>query len=323
MDLEMVLNELSLHPLATNVHDARERMAVLVQLTVGATRRGVKGVLRTYSNFNIEELAPNYPVVKWLNDAQVDRESRRFFLTIATKSPFLVDITDKSVLENFGLSDYFFGEKHAIGLGIAFLLDALSVSLRSDPCWFESHLQLRVSQIDDDGDLTDVFEDILHTSTIEHINMHLSWINKRLQVNAQSDVHEGSDIWLHKEEWFPHLYFCEQVREQLVTLSRGHLMLMPILKRLYELEDYCDSWLDGSFDYSKIVSKATPESAVTLEMYSSERTFLCHDDVFRVFSWHLRLTPGAWRLYFYPLPEVHKLIIGYIGSHLSTMLHAH
>ena len=76
-------------------------------------------------------------------------------------------------------------------------------------------------------------------------------------------------------------------------------------------------------DCNKIVSKATPESPATLEMYGLERTFHCHDGVLRVFSWHVRVTPGAWRLYFYPLPGEHKFIIGYIGSHLSTKLHTH
>src|SRR5262249_18612112 len=162
---------------------------------------------RTYSNFISEELAPGYSVAKWLNDANVDRDLQRFFKTMLTKSPFLVDITENSILESFGLSDYFWEDRQAVGLGVAFLLDALAVSLRSDPCWFESHLQVRVSQLSDDGEITDVFEDIPHASIIDHVNMHLSWIDKRLQVNARSDVHEGLDIWLHKEEWFPHLYF--------------------------------------------------------------------------------------------------------------------
>jgi hypothetical protein len=323
MDLEMVLNELSLHPQATDVYEARKRMTVLLQTIIVATRHGVKKTLRTSSNFVSEELAPGYSVARWLNDANVDRDLQRFFKMMITKSPFLVDITENSILEIFGLSDYFFGERQAVGLGVAFLLDALAVSLRSDPCWFESHLQVRVSQLGDEGKITDVFENVPHISIIDHVTIHLPWIDRRLRVNAQSDVREGLDIWLHKEEWFPHLYFCEQVKEQLQALYRGHLILMPILKRLYELERYCHNWLDGPFDNNKILSKATPESAATLEMYSLERTFRCHDGIPRVFSWHVRLTPGAWRLYFYPLPEEHKLIIGYVGNHLSTKLHAH
>jgi hypothetical protein len=199
----------------------------------------------------------------------------------------------------------------------------LALSLPSDSCWHASHLRLKITQIDQTGEIADVFEEIPHASYVEHMRLHLPWIKERLHVNAQTDMNEGSDIWLHKEEWFPHLYFCEQVEEQLQTLCRGHLMLMPIFKRLYELENYCSNWSDGPFDHNKIAGKVTPESAITLEMYSSERTFRCPDGVTRVFSWHLRLTPGAWRLYFYPLPEEHKVVVGYIGSHLSTKLHSH
>ena len=323
MDLEMVLNELSLQPLAVDTYDARQRMIALVQTMTVATRSGVKKILRTYGNFAAEELASGYPVARWLNDVGVDRDLRRFFLSVITKYPFLADITKSSILESFGSSEYFWEEKQTIGLGTAFLLDSLALSLPSDPCWQASYLRLRITQLDDDGEITDIFEEIPHASSAEHVHMHLPWINKRLQVNAYSDVNEGLDIWSHKEEWFPHLYFCEQVGEELRMLYRGHLMLAPVLKRLYELENYCNHWLDGPFDHTKIVSKATPESAVTLAMYSPERTFRCHDGISRLFTWHLRLTPGAWRLYFYPLPEEHKLIVGYIGSHLSTKLHSH
>jgi len=323
MDLEMVLNDLSLRPPAENLNDARQRMAGLVQTVSVATKHGVKKILRTSSSLVSEELAPNYPVARWLNDAHVDRELQRFFRTIVTKAPFLSDVNAVSMQESIYLSDYFYGEDLAAGLGVAFLLDALAISLCSDRRWLESDLQLRISQLDDDGEIIDVFETIHHASVIDHIHRHLPWIEWRLHAEAQSNVHEGLDIWLHKEEWFPHLNFCEQVEEQLQMLYRGHWMLLPMLKRLHELEDYCKNWLDGPFDNNKITSKATPESTITLEMYGSERTFRCHDGISRVFSWHLRLTPGAWRLYFYPIAEERKLIIGYIGEHLSTKLHTH
>src|SRR5579859_5192650 len=103
---------------------------------------------------------------------------------------------------------------------------------------------------------------------------------------------------------------------------RGDPRLLSILKRLYELEDYCNGWQHGPFDHTKI-NKATPESPDTLEVYGSERTFLCYDGEFRVFSWHIRLTPGPWRIHFFPLPEEKKLIIGYIGHHLNTVKFHH
>ncbi|MGH2493200.1 MAG: hypothetical protein ACRDIV_00680 [Ktedonobacteraceae bacterium] len=317
MDLEMVLNELSLLPLARDVYAARKRMAEFVQTVNMATKYGVKAMLRTSTDFNREELAQGYLVVKWVNDPGVERELRQLYLKIATNAPFLIDVNDSGIQESFGLSDFFWGEEQAIGLGAAFLLDALALSLRSDSCWFDSHLQLKISQIGDDGELTDTFEEIPHASHYSHIREHIAWIQKRLRSNARFDMHEGLAIWSGKEQWFPHLYFCEKVREQCQELYRGDPRLLSIMKRLYELEDYCNSWLDGPFDHTKI-NKATPESAATLELYGSEHTFQCHDGEFRVFSWHVRLTPGAWRIHFFPLPDERKLIIGYAGPHLNT-----
>jgi len=317
MDLEMVLNELSLRPLARDVYAARKRMTEFVQTMNMATMQGVRRMLRTSSDFNTEELAPDYPVMRWVNDKSVEPDLRNFYLKLATNAPFLVDVNDSSIQDSFGLSDFFWGEEQAIGLGVAFLLEALAVSLHSDPCWFDSYLQLKISQIGDDGELTDTFENIPHASHYSHMREHIAWIQKRLRSNARADVHEGLDIWSGKERWFPHLYFCEKVREQCQELYRGDPRLLPIMKRLYELEDYCSGWLDGPFDRAKI-NKATPESAATLELYGSEHTFQCHDGEFRVFSWHVRLTPGAWRIHFYPLQDERKLIIGYVGPHLNT-----
>lgn len=316
----MVLNELSLRPLASDMYDARQRMVALMQTIVLATRSGVKKVLRTASTLHAEELAPAYPVARWLNDPQVDRDTQRFFRTLTTKAPFLADVNDKEMENIFDLSDFFYEDKQAIGLGVAFLLDSLAVSLRSDPCWYDSHIKLKISQLDVDGVIAEIFEDIPHASSGSHITEHLTWINERLRQDARAEIREGLDIWQHKEEWFPHLYFCVQVKEQLSTLLKGDLMLKPVLKRLYELEDFCNNWLEGPFDHTKMVSKATPESTLTLEMYSKERTFVCPDGLSRTFSWHIRMTPGAWRLYFYPLPD-HKLIIGYVGKKLSTALY--
>ena len=95
-------------------------------------------------------------------------------------------------------------------------------------------------------------------------------------------------------------------------------MLGPIEKKLSDLQEYAASWSIGAFDAGKIASKATPESESTLKQYSQERTFTCPDGQNHVFSWHVRLTPLAWRIYFYP-KQTGELIIGYIGPHLRTV----
>ena len=198
----MVLNELSLRPLANDVQGARQRMSDLVSTIAAATKLGVGRVLRTHRDFNSEEIAPGYPVAKWRNDHEVD---------------------------------------------------------------------------------------------------------------------SGSDLWKRREELFPSLQFCETAGEQIQALPSGNPMLRPIMKRLSEFENFCKNWHEGPFDPQEITGRVTLESQVTLERFGQERTFRCPDGNERIFSWHARLTPGAWRVYFYPLEDKRQLIIGYFGSHLQTV----
>lgn len=323
MDLEMVLNELSLRPSATDVHVARQRMSELMLTVLAATKYGVKRTLRTYSDLDMEELAPGYPVARWRNDVHVDRDLRLYFKTLVTKSPFLKDIVDQEILNGIGLSDFFHGQEQALGLGVAYWLEALAISLRSETRWFDSRLQVRILQLDDNEEMTDMMEEMVHASCSDHIWEHFDWIKGRLRQEDQISINDGLTLWERRKELFPGLYFCEKVREQMQVLSRGNLLLMPIMNRLYELDDFCKAWHDGPFDHNKMLSKVTNESDTTIEMFGSERTFLCHDGIFRLFRWHVRLTPGAWRLYFYPLPEERKLIIGYVGPHLRTVQFSH
>ena len=147
MDLEMVLNELSLRSLAPDVHVARQRMSDLMRTVVEATTHGVKRTIRTHSNFDSEILAPNYPIARWRNDSMVDRDVQRYFKTLVTKSPFLDEVVDTDILHNVSLSDFFYDEEQAFGLGVAYWLDALAISIQSEQRWYESRLHLTITQI--------------------------------------------------------------------------------------------------------------------------------------------------------------------------------
>ena len=92
MDLEMVLNELSLKTPASDIYTARQLMSGLIETLRQATANGVKRILRTSNEINSLELAPNYHIYQWRNDPEVDREESRFFRTLVTKAPFWTDV---------------------------------------------------------------------------------------------------------------------------------------------------------------------------------------------------------------------------------------
>jgi hypothetical protein len=314
MTLDMILNELSLQTPAPNILVARQWMSSFIQTILSIkSQAGGQASLRTQYEFHSTLLASDYPLKRWLNDSEVDREERRFIKTLATKSPFSQDIANLEVQEiesNVAACEFRYQGKLAIGLGIAFTLDTIAVSLLSDNCWNCSHLNLDVVSIDADDENVLV---VRHTSRKEHLQDHIEWIKGIIQ----DDLIDGAALWDKRGELFPNLQFCDSVKKQLENLRIGNSMLPPIRKKLFELQNYSESWLVGGFNSELIGCKATPESETTLKKYSQERIFLCPDGQNRIFSWHVRLTPLPWRIHFYP--ECQRIIIiGYIGSHLPT-----
>lgn len=69
----------------------------------------------------------------------------------------------------------------------------------------------------------------------------------------------------------------------------------------------------------QLPSKTTPESDSRIQQFRQQLTIKCPDSKERLFSWHLRMTPGAWRLYFSEELGPGKIIIGYIGLKLLKL----
>jgi hypothetical protein len=316
MDLEMVFNELSLQSPATNIHQARQWMTQFISLATTATRQGVNRVLRTDVNFQMAELAPDYPVIQWRNDREVSREERQFFLSLTTKAPVLADFPQ---IEQTALTSDFFHHggqlpQRALGLGYAYLLEAIAVSLPSAQQWSHPSIQIEYCQIKADETIYSEQVEVNHCCHQDHVITHQDWITKRLQTG----VRDGVDLWNRRDSLFPALSFCESTATTIRKFGRGDAMLWPVVRRLFELESYCRNWREGGFEPDQLPCRVSPESQTTLEQYGEDRTFACPDGVRRVFSWHVRLTPGAWRIHFLPEPSTRRIIIGYVGPHLPT-----
>lgn len=178
MDVEMVFNELSEQPLASDVYAARRRMSVFIQTSLMAVRFGVSRILRIEEDFLYMPLSPDYPLEKWRNDRQVDDEEKRYFKTLVTKKPPLVDFRDTEIEEQYMLSRFSYNGDFTSGLGIAYLLDALALSLDSDPRWNKSRIELQT----DKGRAT-----VHHASCPGHVRENIDWIREQL---------EKDDPWL-------------------------------------------------------------------------------------------------------------------------------
>jgi hypothetical protein len=288
-------------------------MTQFINTMLTATRNGVSRTLRTHPEFQSCEIASGYMLQQWRNDSDVDLDERRFFKSLTTKSPFLIDVP--AIEQDALLSEFKYNIPTALGLGYAYLLDSLAVSLPSEELWNSNTIEIEHCQIKPDESLSTEPVTVFHSSHPDHAKSHQKWITHRLA----SNILDGNDLWNRRGSLFPALSFCHSVEAQLQHLNSGSPLLIQVVKRLFEFENHCKDWEEGPFIADLLPSKASPESAATIQQFGAERTFLCPDGTKRIFSWHVRLTPGAWRLHFYPEAKDHTINIGYLGPHLSTV----
>jgi hypothetical protein len=309
MELELVLNELAMSVPATNVFNARDSMTRFIQAVTRACSLGVNRVLRTHADFLSTSLAPNYSVGHWSHDRQVDLDTRRYFSRLTTKAPYTDGLP--SLADVLLSNDYLFEGRSANGLGVAALIEGLAVSIDVADQWDIPSVPLVRTWVaaHGDGEIQTSEETVPHASRIGHLENHLGWIENRIKTS----IRDGADMWQRRAVLFPALRFCDCVRDQLLSLTKTHVMLRPTVRRLFELDRYCQSWVDGAFNPNLIPCKITPESQAMLDEHWQELTFTCPDGEARLFSWHARMTPDAWRLHFFPDSGTRTIIIGRVG----------
>ncbi len=306
---DIVVNELSFRELAATQAEARSRMIAFVSLLGQARRAGFRGDIRIPLTFFSTELVAGYTVTNWISDPDSPREHRTYLLSQGTKSPFLINLP--ILQEIFGISEFRFQGELAEGLGAAYLMDALGVSLQSQDRWRTSILTLDLLQLDRSEELVSSNVNIPHASRPADLTEHA----ERLAAERYNSIKSGKQIWEKRNEFFPGLLFVQTVEQQLDGVG---FHLPHVLRRLIELEDNTASWKTGGFDPTGLSGNPRTESSKTLEEYGQERSFRCPDGTIQVFSWHVNL-PGGWRLHFFPVDAQRRIIIGYIGTHLPTV----
>ena len=202
----------------------------------------------------------------------------------------------------------------ASGLRFALIIDALEVSIKSEPRWDCSSLKLKVTRVDENANLIDEQVEINHASRYLHIQEHSNWIQTRIR----TAIENGKELWLRKDELFPNLQLCDAVAKQLHNLRPGQLELQPVIKALFELQKSAQNWQTGIFSLRDYPLEESGESEATKNKYAKARTFCCPDGQERLFERHVKLRLCNWRIHFFP-KEPGTLIIGYIGVHLPTV----
>ena len=277
-------------------------------------------VLRMRDNFGDLPLSPDYPMAAWFDDNSVSRDERDFVLNYATQysliRPYDGDLRgDDEFQSDRSLFEGRFRGEIAEGLGFAYLLKGLSLSILSEQCWDTDWLNLDCFEWEPERrDFVEKSETLRHVARSHHVtDTHVSWIEKRIRV----DVRTGPDLIQRAGSLFPNLVFCSGARKQIEKLESSSIHLPRILERLFELEKLANAWTQNGFNYGQI-HNASPESPSTMGRYGEQRRFVCPDGQGRTFEWHLKGLPNAWRVHILADAKEKKILIGYVGRHLPT-----
>lgn len=332
--LVITLNELSLQ-IQLDIPAARDMMKKFVAAFTTASSE-YHSELRLHSTIYLfnTEIAPNYLISQWIDDAQGDRPSQTRFRSILQKNFLIENSQDNlSLLDLWSYSEFYYNTQRCYGLGAAIILETLSISFPSNIQWdstqlvvqhkyFEEYTEEKIIDGEDSASAQTMLREVVdtknvnHFSTPNHFKSHIPWLQQKIK----DLIKTGEDLWEKRAELFPKLIFCKETE---VQIKAGHVpQYLPQVKKYLEcLNRMSVDWTSemGGFDYKNRAQKyglnISPESDCTKSKYGRERTFAINDGTSRLFELHVKT--GNFRLHFYPDETTRNIYIGYIGEHLN------
>ena len=304
----VVFNELSASQPEVDAATGNRRITDWFQIALDQ-RLGRPKTLVTPLNFLQLLVSNGVSVGRWLKvSRELDPDTRNRIKLLVSKSIDFAKCLNVAAVDEDEDVEYKYMGRECRGLAVAGQIDGLALSLQSVDEWDATSIMIEKSWCTDNDVLSSDI-DIRHASTLTHLDHHQAWLDRQ----RRSAPDGGEALWVHRAELFPSLEFCAGVKSQVARLSKNDPSFKKIFRGLQDLQRFCDSWDAPHFDIHKL-GKASGESPTTLNMYSTERTFLCPDGESRVFQWHLKR--GDLRIHFFDFPETKKLLVGYLGAHL-------
>jgi hypothetical protein len=303
--MDLFFNELSLEQVdhRAKAHTLFEALGKCYQ---SAAVHGFKEI-KVPNVFFGHTFAEAYTFFEWANDRDFDPDLRTLLKSKITTTPSIEELYEKNWEDKQSFAMFQLEGRDALGLGAAssYVFDSIAISLSTQERWDESMINLKV--LTDEGEQNC---EVRHVSKAEHLAVHINWLEQK----KKNELRNGQQLWLKRHEHFPNLDFCEHIRGQLMPYGGNQPEFIQLRKRLLELEVYASQRASGEFDPDQIPSKTTPESETRLRDFANELNRLCTDGETREFNWHVRFTPGAGRIHFYPLEDSQVIIIGNIAN---------
>ena len=261
------------------------------------------------------ELAAGYTVAHWCASAEPDL--RQLLLGIATKTEF-PDEVGSILSDRFRLSEFYLTEgaesevpAEARGLGAAYLLDGIGVSLPSDRRWAQTRIALQHLWLDRDCHAREDTVEVLNLSEPTHAEQVSDSIVRRFQLALAEDPLRFS---ARKNECFPHLSFGRAVDRYVSNLPSA--ILSRVVQKLMILDDACRKWRQDETMTFPGLSDCRAESGPTMQQYGDRRIFSDPEGRDQTYERHVPV--GTYRIHLRLVHQPRGIEIGYVGRHLPT-----
>ncbi|WP_315505228.1 hypothetical protein [Oribacterium parvum] len=191
--------------------------------------------------------------------------------------------------------------------------NALSFSI----CDFFCHDNIKGKYIICDEELNDTREEDKIIPNL-YIRTQITNFKAECKNDEYEKILSAYDFWENRNGLFPHLEFCESVRQQLYD-NPGKQHIKSIMKRLEILNEYYDK--NDKFNITNLGHKARDESQTVKNnsKYKEFRKFKKPNGSTSYFFKHISFSGDfQGRIYFEAEDTLKKICIGYIGPHLPT-----
>lgn len=309
--MDQIFNELSVSACYPDKYAAQKGMDLAVDVSIAIAKLGMAKIIRTTSDFTMRALANGYSVAEWARDRTGSKEKKLYFLTYATKSPYIESFYEETE-QSDELFEFRFGQDLALGLGLAYLWGASSISLSGDPRFTQENVTLsecRFSSVEEISSSVST----LTFSQIHQVESHKDFILNTLQkavLSGQSLIHNA-------QEMLPYLSFGSKAIDQVRELRGSEQFFHEVINHLFILNNTMREWTVGPFTPDLDFSSES-ESTMNNTEYARKRIFVCDDGIERQFRLHSKIKSANKRIYFFPLPDQQIVHIGHIGKHLPT-----
>lgn len=255
----------------------------------------------------------SYGFAQWLADDNVSINHRQFFRRFLDKHSRYYN--DQSVDGEFNVS---IDGKEYTAVGCAFALEHSNIllSLPTNTFWKNRTICGEYSSLDEYGEMqtSSRFIDNIWTSIPQEE------IVTTCRKELSADITSGQDLWDNREQLYPNLVFCENIKDQLFADSEKY-HIMAVMKKLDRFQEYFFS-CGNSYDPRELGMNARTESETVKsnDELKKLRRFKMPNGNEEYFFDHVSFTGkyNGGRIYFLPDNPNKKCYIGYIGRHLPT-----